>query len=368
MWRAAWAFWLLASAAMGAMEQPARATPEKKVWDVVRSPDGDFAFSMPAKPGFETRKAQGPAGALEVLAYSCTFQDAHYQLQRARSPRSIAPDRVIAELAHLRKGHLKENTRLVKETKIVVDGVIGDDFTYAVPSPKGEGEVTKWARHFLTGQFYYVLTVTSPPGKPLPNDAARFVSSLTFEALVKAHHARMKEGPTTPAQPPTATARPTAPRQGSPRGPSTKVGVADSTPEDALKTFLLALAARDAETLRAVTLPDPDFDWLLKGRPASAEVLAQMKSRLETNPIRRLKAGDPVRMPNGEPRVVQPDDVRDGRAVLWPNGALLPSRVERVGTRWKVFARPFIAARKSAEAKNKPPRSKAVGGPGAAGR
>jgi hypothetical protein len=113
-----------------------------------------------------------------------------------------------------------------------------------------------------------------------------------------------------------------------------------------LKTFLLALAAQDEATLRAVTLLHDDFDLLLNGPLASPDQLALLKARLEDKPIKRLKAGDPVKMPYGESRVIKPIDVREGRVVLWPAGAPLPSRLENVGGHWKVFADPFIAARK----------------------
>jgi len=132
-------------------------------------------------------------------------------------------------------------------------------------------------------------------------------------------------------------------------GSETKVELADSTPEAALKTFLLALAAQDEATLRAVTLPHAEFDLLLKSPLASPDRLALLKARLEEKPMRRLKEGDPVRMPDGETRVIKPVDVREGRVVLWPAGAPLPSRLENVDGHWKVFADPFIAVRKYAE-------------------
>jgi hypothetical protein len=130
--------------------------------------------------------------------------------------------------------------------------------------------------------------------------------------------------------------------------PETKGELADSTPEDALKTFLVALAAQDEATLHAVTLPDAEFEWLLKAPKAPPDVLARIKAGLEEKPMKRLNAGDLVRMPGGESRVIKPIDVREGRVVLWPAGLPLPSRLDNVGGRWKVFARPFIAARKQA--------------------
>ncbi len=146
-------------------------------------------------------------------------------------------------------------------------------------------------------------------------------------------------------------------RQGSPKGaaqpeasaagPSVNVEPVDSTPDAALRTFLLALAARDEAALRAVALPDAELNVLLEGPKAAPDQLAISKARLEMKPFRRLKAGDPVRVPNGETLVIKPDDVRDGRVVLWPDGAPLPSRLQNVDGHWKVFARPFITAAKS---------------------
>jgi hypothetical protein len=316
---------------------------------------------------------------LEVLTYSCPFQGSHYQVQRTRAPQAVAPSRVIAALGRLKKGYLGKDGRPVKETQTVVDGVPGDDFTYTVLSRQGDGDVTKRIRHYIHDHFYYVLTVTSPPGRPLPEDTTRFLSSLTFEALVKAHYARVGVG-ARPAAEPQQGAAPAATRSGgsaartatqsngaTPRSAS-RVELADATPEGALKTFLLALAAGDRETLRAVTLPDDELDWLLRGRPVSPELLARIRAQLEQRSMRRLKAGDPVRMPGGQARVIQPDDVREGRVVLWPDGAPLPSRLENVNGHWKVFARPFIAARKAAKAGAKPDRPQSAGSPRAPAR
>jgi hypothetical protein len=342
--------------------------PEPPLWEVVRSKDGDFAFSMPAKPTLESRNVQGSAGMLEILMYSCQFDGSHFLVQRTRASQAVAPGQVIAELTRLKDRYFKQDTGLVKETKIVVDGVIGDDFTCIVPGAEGNDSVSKRIRHFLTGHFYYVLTVTSAAGKPLSKDAQRFLSSLTFEAVVKTHYARMKVDSKPAAQPESKSQRATGEPAGRATMTGTKVELADSTPEAAMKTFLLALAAQDKATLRAVTLPDDEFDWLLKGSRASPELIVRMKVRLEEKPMKRLKAGDPVRMPSGEARVIKPIDVREGRVVLWPDGAPTPSRLENVGGHWKVFAKPFIAARKSADANLAPVRPKSVVVPRTPGR
>lgn len=369
MGHAALAAWLLI---LGMIDLPARrlgVLPDRVVWDVTRSPDGEFAFAMPARAEAETRKRPGPAGVLEVLTYSCRLGGSHYQVQRTRAPQAVSPGGVLAELDRLKRGLIGEQTQPTRETKVVVDGVPGEDFTYPVPARPGQGAATRRTRHYIQGHSYYVLTVTSPPGGPLPADATRFLSSLTFEALVKAHRARLTVAARSvgaAAAPRGGSARPKArpkarPARAAPRPeaattlPATRVELADSTPEGALETFLLAIAAGDAETLRAVSLADAELDRLLPERPAPPELLARIKTQLQQNPMRRLQAGDPVRMPGGEARIIKPDDVRDGRVVLWPDGAPLPSRLENVAGHWKVFARPFIAARKAATARSSTP-------------
>lgn len=310
--------------------------PERAAWDVVRSADGDFAFSMPARPDRESRVARGAAGPLDILIYSCAFEGSVYHIRRVRSPADVRPHRVLAELAHLRRQYLTEAARLVKETLIVNDGVIGEDLTYTLPSPRDEGIVTARTRHYINGRFYYEMTVTSPPAKPLPDSAARFLSSLTFEAVVRAHYARMKAGPGAVRRPDRLEAR-------------TYVPVTDETPEAALKTFVLAVAACDEATLRAVTQSDAELARLLRRPPASPEALARRRARLDQIVMKRLKPGDTATMADGRSRTLRPDDVRGGHVVIWPEGSSYATELENVGGHWKVVVRPFIAARKAAE-------------------
>lgn len=66
--------------------------------------------------------------------------------------------------------------------------------------------------------------------------------------------------------------------------------------------------------------------------------------------MKRLKAGDTAMMVNGASQALQPGDVRPGRVVLWPDSAPYATTTEEIGGRWKVVVRPFIVARKTAEA------------------
>jgi hypothetical protein len=203
--------------AQQAISQPTQ--PQQVSWDVVRAPDGEVAFSMPRKPVQEVRTTRGTAGPLDLLSYSCKFEACDYLLQRIKSTVSIAPGSVPAQLDYLTKLYLVENARLLKESSIVVDGVIGDDITYTVPAPKGSGTITKRTRHFVTDNYYYALTVGSQPDKPLPPEAGRFLSSLTFEGIVKAQNNRSRQAP--------AAKRKIEPSPVGPRGSRSPAGTAD---------------------------------------------------------------------------------------------------------------------------------------------
>jgi hypothetical protein len=245
----------------------------------------------------------------------------------------------------------KADARILRETRIALDGVPGKDITYSIRGEAGTGDVLRRARFYVKDRYQYELVVTSPPGQPVTPLAARFLASLTFDSLVRAQHeskgskrlASLAASPT----PATAKAKSKARQAASPADPG--IQLSDATPEAALKTFLLALAAQDAAKLRAVTLPDRDFDWLLKGRPASPELLAEMRKQLENAPMRRLVSGDRVTMPGNRSGTIQPSDVRSGRCVLLPSGARSPTRLQQEDGHWKVFAGPYITARKLAK-------------------
>jgi hypothetical protein len=132
-----------------------------------------------------------------------------------------------------------------------------------------------------------------------------------------------------------------------------KTEVAAATPEQALRTFFVAMLTKDEKALRAVTLPTEDFDWLLRGPALPAERLQRAKEDLARQPIRVLKAGDEFTLPGGRKAKVRPEEVTADRAVLMPEGAPVPSRCQKVDGRWRVDATPIIAARKAAEAARK---------------
>ena len=80
-----------------------------------------------------------------------------------------------------------------------------------------------------------------------------------------------------------------------------RISRVDTTSEATFRTFLMAMEAGDEETLRAVTPPHPDFDWLLRGEPAAGiRALGDLKQQLTKARIQRLKAGDKVKLAGDE--------------------------------------------------------------------
>src|SRR4051812_20395930 len=84
----------------------------RSAWEVVRSADGDFAFSMPVKTSPKSSGAAGASGAGEVIEYTCKVQGTTYTIRRKRPDQPVASGEVIAELARMKKNYLEENARL----------------------------------------------------------------------------------------------------------------------------------------------------------------------------------------------------------------------------------------------------------------
>lgn len=137
--------------------------------------------------------------------------------------------------------------------------------------------------------------------------------------------------------------------KGASKGSNSGLAKAD-TPEQALRVFLVAMAIKDAETLRSVTLPTKDFEWLLKGEVVPPDHIDEFRQIVAKIPIRALKPGEEFTLPRNRKMKVGPDEVGPARAVLLPENAPMPNRVQKVDGRWRVDATPIIAGRKAAEA------------------
>jgi hypothetical protein len=136
------------------------------------------------------------------------------------------------------------------------------------------------------------------------------------------------------------------------------------SPEGAVRSLLLAISLHDGERIREFAMPDAGLDWLLKGDADLGKPAVALQRAYAGLPIRRLQAGDEVRLPGGRVLSVTPPEVAEGHAVVWPEKFLVPFRCQRVAGRWRVDASGLIAARKAAAAvagRGKAPKPAAVG-------
>jgi hypothetical protein len=135
-------------------------------------------------------------------------------------------------------------------------------------------------------------------------------------------------------------------------GPKVKAddaSIAAKTPEQALRTFMIAMMTKDEPTLSAVTLPTEDFAWLLGGKALPANQVERFKAQLDGQEIRVLQPGDEIALPGNRTITVQAEEVAADRALLLPPGAPVPTRLRKVDGLWRVDAATIIEARKAAD-------------------
>lgn len=323
---------VLALACQGqAPTQPkAKSQPKAKVsgWMTFTSRDGSYRIEFPTRPQ-ESKEVRpsGGMGSLEVRTYLARAGGCAFMLQEFRYPRPFPGNMVEARLTQQKQSYLQGQSLLLRENNVTVGDVFGQHFEYQTPSPRANGTINHLARHFIRGSSYFLVSVTTLPNLPLPREADRFIESLTFLTPQPGRSGAMARG--------AGAEKPASP---------------DGTPEAALRTFMVAVVAHDEAALRAVTLPDPEFDWLTRGDPAPEEVVARMRTLAKAMKIRRLKPGDRIRGPQGKATAVGQDEVGENRALLLPEGAPEPIRARRVDGKWKIDARPAINQRKEAAA------------------
>jgi len=128
---------------------------------------------------------------------------------------------------------------------------------------------------------------------------------------------------------------------------------AESSPEEALRGFLLAIGTRDEAKLRSISLPHDDFEWLLKGQAVPADIRKNFEDFVNDSPIRTLKAGEVLELPGGRELKVEPGDVSGDRTMLMFGRDPMPHKLRKVDGHWKVDPSTIVAARKAADAARK---------------
>ncbi len=323
---------ILFLAAGASCQEPAKTSR----WTTLNSPEGDFHVEFPARPMEQAKPIPANGGTIDQKTYYVRAGGCLFTVQRFHYPRPFPILQIADRLDEQRKGYLQGNVELVRENDVTVDDVTGEQFEYKGPSPRADGTVTSLTRHFIKGSSYYAITVMSAPNQPLPRAADRFLESFHFAKAAPAKAGAMVKGQ---AKAKAGAARPPLP---------------DATPEDALRSFMIAITMKDEAALRAITVPDRELDWLLRGPPPPPEVVEQMRTAAAESKFKRLKPGDPIKLPpQGRAALVRPEEVTEARAMLLPERSRFPIALQKIDGHWKVDARPIVAARKAADAAQK---------------
>jgi hypothetical protein len=320
-------------------------------WITFTPREADFRIEFPAQPMEQGRQIPSAVGTIEQKVYYVRHGGCVFTLQRYHYQNPFPLEGLSDRLAEHKKTYLQGQVKLIRDGTVTVDNITGDQFEYKGPSPRANGTVTSLTRHFIKGSTYYAITVMSPPNQDLPHDADRFVESFHFNAKEPAKAAA------TPRRAPTAKAVATPPKgaagaMANAPAAGARRPIADGTPEDALRSFLMAMVERDEAALRVLTVPKPETDlaWLLRGQAAPPEAVERLRTVFSELKIQRLKPGDQFKLARGQVGTVRPEEVGEDRAVVLSEGSPLPTRLQRIDGHWKVDAGPIIAGRKAAAA------------------
>lgn len=300
--------------------QPANAAEDP--WETITSESPPFSVAMPVRPKTLKQTVQTVKGPVEQSVLYAKVDGVLFTSQVLKLPEAALEGGPDAVLDRECRDFVRSNGGKVVYQKTLKFGAYPAwDAVLKGPAPgRAKGTVTSRHRSILVGSNLFTLTAMSKLNEELTKDAERFITSFKL--------AKTQPEPTVEPKP------------------------AGGTPEDALRAFLLAMATHDEQTLRAVTLPVADFEWLLKGQAVPPDKLNELRADFERNPIqiRRLKAGDKFTLPGNREITIPRGDVSADRAVLVPAGAPVPTRMRKVDGHWRVDARPIIDARKAADA------------------
>ena len=311
---------------------------------------------MPARPEEHSGEVQAPngPGKMRWKMYTIKAGDDvlvfRQQIFPGVLPQNTAARGVEFGLEKAGAGKIE----IVKKTPVNIQGVKGMDFVTKAPSPTGTGKSIAWIRVLENGPNIYFLIAQSGPDKPLPPGTEAFFNSLRFDGkpAEKPAMAAGKPGMAKAARAAAKTvakpAAPAAPALPAKRKLLGKIERNDRTADSALRTFLMAMEAGDEETLREITIPNDDFDWLLRGEMRNARELKDLKSQVIKARVERLKQGDRVRITPKEVHAINPTEVARDRAALKIEGAPAYAPMQLVKGHWKVDPAPIIAARKAA--------------------
>ena len=131
--------------------------------------------------------------------------------------------------------------------------------------------------------------------------------------------------------------------------PKAEDDVSQSTPELALRKFMLAMTVGDMKKLKAVAHPHDGIEVLMPKVKLPAETVAKMKARFDAIKITRLKPDEKFMLPNGQSISYGKRRINEDHAVLSFAGNAFPILAARKDGAWRVNPEPIIAMRQAAK-------------------
>jgi hypothetical protein len=335
-------------------QAPPGAAKEAGEWVVIQSKEGRYSFAMPARPQESRSEQQTPVGKIKSMVYVCPVGESALVFRYQAMPRAAPIDQLAVSVETQMKQTIRVPMEVISRKAIAINGVPGRELIFTMDAPNRQGKITQRLWLLTADTNLYVIGASSGPGKPIGPEATAYLESLRLDGQPASKPAMA--GRATPKA--TMTAKAATPAKPAPVPPKRKligrIDRVDTTSEAAFRTFLMAIEAGDEETLRAVTLPNPDVDWLLRGETPRGLEIADLKQRMLKARVQRLKPGDRVKLPGKADHVIGPDEVGRDRAALRMEGAPAYAPLRTVKGHWKVDPAPIIAASKAEATKADP--------------
>ena len=151
-------------------------------WETVASKQGRFTVEMPKQPDISrTRTRKSAGGVVKTTTLGCRTDSGVYLVSRIDLPTAIVRGAEETELNAARDDIAQDwNGKVLFEKKVKAGLRIGRDFTVRGSPAEETGVSTIRIRMYLDGKTIYAMIVASAPNRELPEDAGRFLGSLTI--------------------------------------------------------------------------------------------------------------------------------------------------------------------------------------------
>lgn len=125
----------------------------------------------------------------------------------------------------------------------------------------------------------------------------------------------------------------------------TSLSFSDSTPESALREFLVALMARDADRLSRITVAQADVQSLMQRQPFPRPEIEMMRGAIRAMPFERLRVGQRVSHADDSLQRIDRERVNDSRLELLTPFHPEPFVLIKTENGWRIDPARLISSR-----------------------